>query len=232
MKTIVAMFTIVGLFGVAAAAAPMISVDHSVYAVTVQSGSLVTHSFLLTNTGDETLTLSNVRTSCGCTTAALAKRDLPPGESVSVEATVNTKGFHGTVTRTITVSSNDPVTPSITLRIDTTIADVAPAPPEIAVADLKAVYFMLIDVRTATEYATGHLFGAVNIPLAEIQANLTSWVSALPREAPIVVYGATSADGLDAGVLLIGEGLPNVVVLTGGITDWVQQFGERALFAP
>jgi rhodanese-related sulfurtransferase len=198
----------------------------------VQSGSLVTHPFVVTNIGDETLNITNVRTSCGCTTAALAKRDLAPGESVNVEATVNTTGFRGTVTRTISVTTNDPSSPTAVLQIVITIAEsTAPVVQEISVSDLRLVFYFLIDVRTPGEYATGHLFGAMNIPLAEFQTNLAAWLPRLPREVPIIVYCLGGVRSLQAATILVEAGLANVVNLTGGITEWNSEFGEGTLFA-
>jgi len=232
MKRFVVPLVACGLFGVAAVAAPMISVDNPVYSVTLQSNSLVSHTFVLRNAGDETLTITDVFTSCGCTTTALAKRELAPEESVDLQATVNTTGFRGTVTRTVSVTSNDPIHPTAVLQIVVTIAEsTAPVIQEISVGDLKLVFYFLIDVRTAEEYATGHLFGAMNIPLSEFQQNLDSWLPRLPREVPVIVYGTASANGLEAGTLLVGAGFSNVLNLTGGIAEWNEQFGEGTLFA-
>ncbi len=120
-----------GLSGAAAAGAPTIGVDYPVYTVSVQSGSIVSHTFRLTNTGDETLSITNVQTSCGCTTTALAKSSLLPGEAVDLDAKVNTTGFVGTVERTVTVRSNDPATPNLVLRLAMTIvSDVEGTPSQ------------------------------------------------------------------------------------------------------
>lgn len=50
----------------------------------------------------------------------------------------------------------------------------------------------LLDVRTPAEYASGHVEGAVNVPVDEVAARL----SEIPRDVPVVVYcrsGARSA---------------------------------------
>jgi len=221
----------IGTFCIAASAVPVLQADNATYAVTVQSGSLVTHTFVVANAGDETLAISNVRTSCGCTTAALTQRDLAPGESVNVDATVNTAGFTGTVTRTITLHSNDPSHPAFVLRIDVTIADVAPTVPAISASDLKLVFYLLIDVRSPEEYAVAHLFGAVNVPLATIREAPASSASRLPHDVPIILYGADSDGGRAAGALLLAAGLPYVLYLDGGLTGWGATFGEGILRA-
>jgi rhodanese-related sulfurtransferase len=52
------------------------------------------------------------------------------------------------------------------------------AVPRISVADLKkaadADRVLIVDVRDATWYAEGHLPGAVNVPLEEIQQKLAT----------------------------------------------------------
>jgi rhodanese-related sulfurtransferase len=232
MKRLVVLLVALECFGVAAIAAPMIGVDNPVYSVTLQSNSLVSHTFVLTNVGDETLTITDVVTSCGCTTTALAKRELAPTESVDLQATVNTTGFHGTVTRTVSVTSNDPASPVAVFQIVVTIAEPsAPVIQAISVGDLKFVFYFLIDVRTPEEYAAGHLFGAMNIPLSEFQQNLDSWLPRLPREVRIIVYCLAGARSVQAATILVEAGLTNVLNLTGGITEWNRVNGEGYFFA-
>lgn len=233
MKRLAVLMVVLCSLGMAAVASPMISVDNPIYAVTVQSGSLVAHSFVVTNIGDETLVLANVYTSCGCTTADLAKHDLAPGESIAIDAKVNTAGFRGTVTRTISVESNDPTSPTAVLQIVMTIAETtAPTIQEISPSDLALVFYFLIDVRTPEEYATGHLFGAMNIPLSEFQTNLATWLPRLPREVPLILYCLGGVRSLQAATILVEAGRLNVLNLTGGIKEWQQQLGATFLFAP
>ncbi|MBL4845770.1 MAG: hypothetical protein JKY65_09605 [Planctomycetes bacterium] len=43
---------------------------------------------------------------------------------------------------------------------------------------------LLVDVRTRGEYERGHLEGALNLPVGELEARLAE----LPRDRPLVVY--------------------------------------------
>lgn len=55
----------------------------------------------------------------------------------------------------------------------------------------------LLDVRTPGEFASGHVEGAVNVPVDEVATRL----SEIPRDAPVVVYcrsGARSARAASA----------------------------------
>jgi len=154
--------------GITGAAAPRSSVDNPVYDFgEVLKGSLVIHTFALTNVGDETLTINRVRTSCGCTTTTLSNTSLAPGESVGLESVFDTWGYGGRVLKSIFVESNDPDTPRLTLRLTGVVKE--PEPYHIAVGDLNYLFYLLIDLREPEDYAVGHLMGTINIPYAELE---------------------------------------------------------------
>lgn len=111
-----------------AVAAPTIHVDSATYTTKADSNSVVAHTFQLSNAGDSPLTIGSVTASCGCTATTLNKTELAPGESVGLEAKVNTTGFSGTVQKTVTVHTNDPATPSLVLRMTLELPAAAPAP--------------------------------------------------------------------------------------------------------
>ncbi|MGP1347877.1 MAG: DUF1573 domain-containing protein [Phycisphaerales bacterium] len=69
-----------------------------------------------TNTGDSLLVVQNIRTSCGCTAAALIKREYLPGESGEVEVGFSPKGS-GRQTKTVTLMTNDPTNPAQVVRV-------------------------------------------------------------------------------------------------------------------
>jgi rhodanese-related sulfurtransferase len=73
----------------------------------------------------------------------------------------------------------------------------------------------LIDVRTAEEFASGHIAGAVNISLQELPARL----SEVPKDRPVVLYcrsGNRSAQAMD---VLKASGYTNIYDM-GGIIAW------------
>lgn len=90
-------------------AAPKLEVTPETYDFgEAPSGESVQAPFTLHNEGDEPLTISYVRTSCGCTTTALEKRELAPGEETSLVATLSLKGRSGPQSKHLTIGSNDP----------------------------------------------------------------------------------------------------------------------------
>ncbi len=83
----------------------------------LDNSETVKSDFTLRNEGTALLKIENVRASCGCTTTALEKNELAPGEEVKIEASTNLKGRQGPQTKAITVTSNDPENPTFQLRI-------------------------------------------------------------------------------------------------------------------
>ncbi len=231
MKRIAALtlIVIVGL-GVTLVAAPKIQVDHPVYDFgEVLEGFPVTHTFVLSNLGDETLTISRVWASCGCTTTALAKTSLAPGESVDLDAILNTAELSGDIrNKSIYIESNDPVNPTLTLRI---IGSVAQGEKKqtyhIPVDDLSYYFYILIDLRDPEHYAASHLMGAINVPLSE----LADWINPLPRETFIILYDQDGSLSDEAAQDLNGSGFPNAWSLFGGLNEWMRRLDDRFLLS-
>ena len=76
---------------------------------TVTSGQTEAHfKFNLTNVSPEVVTIHNVATSCGCTTAHLPPMPwkLEPGTNGEINVTMNVAGKSGTVFKTVTVSTD------------------------------------------------------------------------------------------------------------------------------
>lgn len=78
--------------------------------------------FKYENKGDTPVRIKAVRPSCGCTTAALAKNDVAPGEKGEIAATFNIGDRTGVQTKTVTVETDDPKTPTTVLTFKATIA--------------------------------------------------------------------------------------------------------------
>ncbi len=59
------------------------------------------------NIGTDTLYITNVQPTCGCTTAPLEKNKLAPGEETVIFVTLSIRNYEGKITKTINVNSND-----------------------------------------------------------------------------------------------------------------------------
>jgi rhodanese-related sulfurtransferase len=108
------------------------------------------------------------------------------------------------------------------LAVETDVADVAHALVN------GARDFVLLDARSETAYAEGHLPGAISLPHARIDADT---VAALP-DGPIVAYcdGPSCNGASKAAVKLAELGRP-VKEMLGGFEYWVRE-GNAVESAP
>ncbi len=77
----------------------------------------VVHQFRFRNTGDATLKIENVKTTCGCTAALPGVRELAPGAESTIQVTFRSGNYRDRVTKHVDVDSNDPMQPRVTLTI-------------------------------------------------------------------------------------------------------------------
>jgi rhodanese-related sulfurtransferase len=79
---------------------------------------------------------------------------------------------------------------------------------------------LVLDVREANEFATGHVLGAKNLPLARLRASGAE----LPKkkERPIIVYCDGGERAGKAAAALKKQGFTRVTNLSGGINAWQQ----------
>jgi len=88
---------------------------------TVKSGEKVEHSFVFKNEGKSNLIIRKLSPSCGCTVASLKSNTIIPGDSTSVDIVFNSTGRNGLQKKQVSVISNDPGNPEVTLRINGSI---------------------------------------------------------------------------------------------------------------
>lgn len=77
---------------------------------------------------------------------------------------------------------------------------------------------VFVDVRSAEEYAKGHIPQARSLPLDQIDGRAQT----LPKNKPLIVVCATGRNAGAAATQLKAKGLENVVTLNGGMTAWQQ----------
>ncbi len=73
---------------------------------THNEGEILDTVFKFTNTGEVPLVITNVKTSCGCTTPYWPKKPIQPGESEQIKVRFNTNHKPGKQTKTITIHAN------------------------------------------------------------------------------------------------------------------------------
>jgi hydroxyacylglutathione hydrolase len=73
-----------------------------------------------------------------------------------------------------------------------------------------------VDVRARSEWAAGHLPGAVNLPLGELDSRLAE----LPHDRPVILHCQSGARAAIAASLLRARGVSDVRLYGGGFADW------------
>jgi len=76
--------------------------------------------------------------------------------------------------------------------------------------------FLLLDVRQPEEYKTGHIPGAMLIPLGELEARQEE----LDRNKKIITYCRSGHRSMAAAIALCGLGFDSVQHLASGILGW------------
>jgi len=98
-------------------------------------------------------------------------------------------------------------------------APAARVPPKVSGAEARKLVAdgaLLVDVRTAQEYAEVHIEGARNIPLDQLEAALPS----LPKDKPLVVHCAVGSRSAVAVRVLAAAGFDARNL--GSIDAWKQ----------
>jgi len=115
MKKLVLVF-FVGLIGFAMQAQAKITFeDETIDYGEIQKGSDGVRTFKFTNTGDQPLVITDVKSTCGCTIPKKPTGEIAPGASDIIEVKYDTKR-EGPIRRSITVYSNAGDTP-VSLKI-------------------------------------------------------------------------------------------------------------------
>jgi hypothetical protein len=100
----------------------------------ILEGEKLKHVFKFVNKGTQALEVQSVVASCGCTSTLLSKKSIKPGQDGQIEVAVDTSGRTGDLSKTVTVTSNDPLHQQVVLTMT------AQVEPEFALSQ-PSVYF-------------------------------------------------------------------------------------------
>jgi rhodanese-related sulfurtransferase len=80
---------------------------------------------------------------------------------------------------------------------------------------------MILDVRTAQEYCSGHLSGSINLDFRS--ASFADELARLDRSKPYLVYCRTGVRSGRATALMKSLGFREIYDLAGGIAGWQRE---------
>jgi len=81
---------------------------------------------------------------------------------------------------------------------------------------ISPIPFVMLDVRTAEEYAEGHIKGAVLIPVQVLAERLAE----VPKNKQVYVYCHSGTRSARAAKMLAKNGFTNIENVMGGIVAW------------
>ena len=87
--------------------------------------------------------------------------------------------------------------------------------------------YQLIDVRSANEFATGHIPGAISIPLEQLESRIADLAEARP-----IVLACQSGQRAKLAAGLLAATRPDVLVLEGSTSGWASSGRELVRSVP
>jgi rhodanese-related sulfurtransferase len=102
--------------------------------------------------------------------------------------------------------------------------------PKVSVRHVRKVLgtdTVLIDARYAEDYQSGHLAGAISLPIDSNEANWQKTMSPIPKDASIVVYCQSAGCKFAQRVAskMVEDGYADVCVFKGGWAEWTARNG-------
>jgi len=88
--------------------------------------------------------------------------------------------------------------------------------------------FLLVDLRRPAEFREGHIKGAVNIPVGEIE----NVYGTLSRDNDIILYCTSGPWSRQAYRILQGKGFKKIRILVNGIVGWKWEVNGEVVASP
>ncbi len=124
MKKFTLLFILFSVMIFAQFSGPKISVSKPVHDFgDISDNVTVSYEYEIINTGDQELTIVNVRPGCGCTAAKPDKNVLKPMESTKLKVSFNSSGRRGSQLKHIYIKTNDPNNPDYRISFKANILE-------------------------------------------------------------------------------------------------------------
>ncbi len=166
-------------------------------------GGELHHTLKIVNVGGDTLKISEVKPSCGCTTAPLDKDMLLFGDTAVINLTMDVANKHGETSKTLRVVTNDSTSPVTTVFLKANVVQHIVAEP---------AYFSISELEPGTEGTSKIVLRnvgketitvqpplEVDTPLMAVKFSMTSPVKLNPGDSlPVTVYATPLNPGPSA----------------------------------
>jgi hypothetical protein len=158
----------------------------------IKQGEIVSHEFVFTNEGDDTLKIEQVASTCGCTAVLVSAQEIPPRKDGKVEVKFNSQGYGGNVTKVIYVFSNDPGAPQKPLEIK---ADVeTPPSPRVEIDPYNYDAGLLVEGEDVVANVKIMNRGELELRVEFNHRNATFSVKGKPAPVPLKIPSGKEAE--------------------------------------
>lgn len=150
----------------------------------IMYGETVTEEFVITNTGDETLVIEKIKSSCDCTRALKGSSEVPPNGKTKIVAAFDTTGLKpGRTKREIIVHTNDPQNPAIKLTLlADVVREIIVDPPTLALRLPEEAAGALFSLKVTNLSDKPCSIKGLQVPEGEVEASMSPQQSVIePR---------------------------------------------------
>lgn len=178
---------------------------------TVPKGEKINYSFEIKNTGTADLEIIAAKPTCGCTVAEFDKI-IKPGTTGKVVANVDTANFAGPISKSVTLETNDPNTPTAQVTISAIVKPYVDAYPA------GFVRYNILQGEAETQTVT--IYSEEEAPLEIVKVESPQpWIKVTPRKSE-------GAD-LVAGVGRAGQAQYKLDINVGGTDAKIGPLAEK-----
>lgn len=179
-------------------------------------------SMIIKNSGDDTLRISNVGASCGCTALLLSEDKIPPSDSASLLITLDGDRFAGKVEKLISFNTNDQEEPLVEVRFSANIISLLEIDPD--------YIFLKTSVGTPVEQEVQIInlsdknikLLSASSPLDELSITLSGKKLPSRGEVSISVKFTPKATGAKSGDITIVTDHPQLPTLSIRFHSWTK----------
>jgi hypothetical protein len=178
---------------------------------TVAKGEKIDYSFVVKNTGTADLEIIAARPTCGCTVADFDKI-IKPGATGKVTAHVDTTAFAGPISKSVTLETNDPNTPTAQLTLSAVVKPYVEAYPA------GFVRYNMLQGESETQTITLHSEEEEPFEIVKIESP-QPWIKVTPHKS--------EANEVIANVGRPGQAQYKVDITVGGDEAKVGSLAEK-----
>jgi hypothetical protein len=108
----------------------------------VTEGERPTHSLTILNAGTEALYIQNITVKCECSSTWLHKKNIPPGDSTTLDVMLRSDGMQGIVHKNLSIVSNDRSQPVVLVNFSAEVISFVQLTPSALQFDSEEAFNM------------------------------------------------------------------------------------------